>query len=487
MKLLKTDALKQRIDNYYTGKSDALLDQSLLQRVRMRRRQLGQMTMALDRELARKKIPSGDYHISRKVDGEFTCLVYNEGEVFTINPGGTIRIGAPMHDEAKQVLDKCGVKFALLGGELYVRRDDDRRPRVHDVVRVARAPESSDDVASLCLALFNIYEWDEEERSGQYAERYNRLAELFSDGDRVHPVETVIGDGSKSVLAQFKKWVDGEGAEGVVARNDTAGLFKVKPLHTIDLAAIGFTEGIDDRSGLLHDVMLAVIRQDGTYHIIGRVGGGFSDDQRASMLKQLEELVVDSEYAEVNSDRVAYRMIKPGLVFEISCLDVIANTSRGNTIDKMVLEWNKDKMMWEGVRRLPLCSVISPQFLRIREDKVANAEDVRFAQLTDIVSIPSANVVSEELKLPASSLIKRAVATKELRGAMMVRKLMMWKTNKSEQSRDYPEYVLHLTDYSPNRKDPLKHEVRVSSSEQQVLDYWKIWEKKYFVSGWSTL
>ena len=169
MKLLKTDALKQRIDNYYTGKSDALLDQSLLQRVRMRRRQLGQMTMALDRELARKKIPSGDYHISRKVDGEFTCLVYNEGEVFTINPGGTIRIGAPMHDEAKQVLDKCGVKFALLGGELYVRRDDDRRPRVHDVVRVARAPESSDDVASLCLALFNIYEWDEEERSDQYA------------------------------------------------------------------------------------------------------------------------------------------------------------------------------------------------------------------------------------------------------------------------------------------------------------------------------
>ncbi len=486
MKLINTELLKQRVDDYCTGKADALQDQSLLQRVRMRRRQLGQMTMALDRELARVKIPAGDFHISRKVDGEFTCLVYNEGEVFTIHPGGTIRIGAPMHEESKKILDQCGVRYALLGGELYVRRADDRRPRVHDVVRVARAPESSEDVASLCLALFNIYEWNDEQRSGQYADRFNRLVELFGEGDRVHPVETIIGDGSKSVLSQFKKWVDEEGAEGVVARSDTAGVFKIKPRHTIDLAAIGFTEGLDDRSGLLHDVMLAVIRGDGTYHIIGRVGGGFSDDQRASILKQLEELVVDSEYAEVNSDRVAYRMIEPGLVFEISCLDIIANTSRGNTIDKMVLEWNAEKSLWEGVRRLPLCSVISPQFLRIRDDKSANADDVRFAQLTDIVNIPSANVVSEELKLPASSLIKRAVATKELRGAMMVRKLMMWKTNKSEQSRDYPEYVLHLTDYSPNRKDPLKHEVRVSSSEQQVLDYWKQWEKKYFVSGWST-
>jgi ATP-dependent DNA ligase len=487
MGLLNTEALKRRVEDYHTGWSDALLDQSLLQRVRMRRRQLGQMTMALDRELARVKIPAGDYHISRKVDGEFTCLVYNEGEVFTINPGGSIRMGAPMHEEARKVLDECGVKFALLGGELYVRRSDDRRPRVHDVVRVARAPESAEDVASLCIALFNIYEWDDEQRSGQYADRYDRLNELFGNGDRVHPVETIIGEGSKAVLSQFKKWVDGEGAEGVVARSDTAGVFKVKPRHTIDLAAIGFTEGLDDRSGLLHDVMLAVVRQDGTFHIIGRVGGGFSDDQRAEILQRLEARVVDSEYAEVNSDRVAYRMIEPGLVFEISCLDVIANTSRGNTIDKMVLEWNEDERIWEGVRRLPLCSVISPQFLRIRDDKSANADDVRFSQLTDIVNIPSANVVSEELKLPASSLIKRAVATKALRGATMVRKLLMWKTNKSAQSSDYPEYVLHLTDYSPNRKDPLKHEIRVSSSEQQVLDYWKQWEKKYFVSGWSTL
>ena len=487
MALINKDACKKKVGDYYAGKADALSDISILQRVRMRRRQLGQMTMALDRDLARTRIPSGDYHISRKIDCEFTCLVYSEGEVFTINPGGTIRLGADFHQEAKAALDASGVKFAILGGELYVRREDGNRPRVHDVVRVARAPKSEDDVASLCFGVFNIYEWNDEQRSGHYSDRFDRITELFGEGDRVHPVETVIGDGSKAVLKQFKKWVDGENAEGVVARSDTAGVFKVKPRHSIDLVAVGFTEGLDDRSGMLHDVMLASIRQDDTFHIIGRVGGGFSDDDRTQMLKMLEEHVVDSEYAEVNSDRVAYRMIKPGIVFEISCLDIIARTSRGNTIDKMVLEWNEEESIWEGIRRLPLCSIISPQFVRIRDDKTADKDDVRFSQLTDIVEIPSANVVSEELKLPASELIKRSVATKELRGATMVRKLMLWQTNKQEKSRDYPAFVLHLTDYSPNRKDPLKHEIRVSSSSDQMEQYWKEWEKKYFVSGWSAV
>jgi len=365
MPLIDKDALKHRIGEYYTGKSDALSDKTILQRVRMRRRQLGQMTMALDRDLARKRIPSGDYHISRKVDGEYTCLVYNEGEVFTINPGGTIRMGADFHDEAKEALAKTGVKFAILGGELYVRREDGKRPRVHDVVRVARAPKTEADVASLGFAVFNIYQWDEEQRGARYGERYDRIVKIFADTERVHPVETVIGDGSKAVLEQFKKWVDGEDAEGVVARSDTAGVFKVKPRHTIDLVAVGFTEGLDDRSGMLHDVMLAAVRADDTFHVIGRVGGGFTDD------------------------RVAYRMIKPGIVFEISCLDMIARTSRGNTVDRMVLEYNEDENIWQGIRRLPLCSLISPQFVRVREDKSANKEDIAFSQLTDIVDIAS--------------------------------------------------------------------------------------------------
>ena len=120
MALINKEALKKHTGDYHSGKSDALNDNSILQRVRMRRRQLGQMTMALDVELAKRRIPAGEYHISRKVDGEYTCLVYSKGEVFTINPGGTIRAGADFHREAQEILDDSGVSFAILGGELYV-------------------------------------------------------------------------------------------------------------------------------------------------------------------------------------------------------------------------------------------------------------------------------------------------------------------------------------------------------------------------------
>ena len=47
---------------------------------------------------------------------------------------------------------------------------------------------------------------------------------------------------------------------------------------------------------------------------MGRVGGGFSDELRASLLQQLAERAVESDYLEVNSDQVGYPIIEPGLV-----------------------------------------------------------------------------------------------------------------------------------------------------------------------------
>jgi len=483
--LLDLDALTAKAGSYLTGQATAVSDSTILQEVRQRRRQLGQLMIALDRDAAARKIPSGDYLVSRKIDGEFTCLVYREGEpVFTINPGGTVRTGAPFHEEARAALEKAGVKQALIGGELYVQRPDGKRPRVHDVTRIARAPDDEAAVATLAFAIFNLYDVDGTDLSMRYGDAVERMGELFGEGKLVHPVETIATEGSRGVLQIFEKWVDGEGAEGVVVRSDSAGTFKVKPRHTLDLAVIGFTESIDDRVGLLHDMLLAIVRPDGTFQIVSKVGGGFTEDDRARYLKELEEHVVESDFVEVNSDRVAYRMLRPGIVIEISCLDLISRTSRGSTIDKMVLEWNEADEKWAGVRRLPLCSVISPQFIRMRDDKGANPDDVRITQLSDIVDIPELNASAEDLQLPASEIIHRIAATKELRGATMVRKIVAWKTNKEEASRDYPAYVIHLTDYSPNRKTPLEHDVRVSDHREQIEEYWVAWQEKYFVKGW---
>ena len=49
----------------------------------------------------------------------------------------------------------------------------------------------------------------------------------------------------------------------------------------------------------------------------------------------------------------------------------------------------------------------------------------------------------------------------------------LWKTNKEKLSSDYPAYVVHFTDYSAGRKDPLKREVRLAPDEataKQIAD-----------------
>ena len=490
MPLYNEENMRALFGGYRVGTAEDLDSPDYLRIVRTRRRQLGQMTVALDTETAKRRIPDSTYQISRKYDGEFTMLIYKDGECCIVNPGKTVRAGAPFMAEAAELLKKAGVKFALFGGEFYVRRTEEHKKRdgkatrVHDIVRIGRKPTSDEELNQLCFAAFNIYDLDGQDLSMTYDHALEKMRELFKGGDRVHAVDTVSGDNSKAVLKQFYEWVDEQGEEGVVARSETAGMFKVKPKHSLDLAVMGFTESTDDREGMLHDMLLAVVREDGTYQIVSRVGGGFSDEQRREFLTKLKERVVESDFHEVNSARVAYQMVEPGLVIELQCLDIVSMTSRGNPIDKMVLAWNADEARWEGLRRLPLASIISPQFVRFRDDKKADKDDVRLSQLTDIVNIPDIDRVAEEIKLPISEIIKRSVATKTLRGGQMVRKIIAWKTNKEDASKDFPAYVIQLTDFSENRKDPLQYEMRVSSSQEQILGFFEEWETKYFKKGW---
>ncbi len=484
MSLFDKSKMREVVGTYLSGDHVALADSNYISVARTRRRQAGQMVIALDKAMVPRKMPKAEYYVSRKIDGEFTILIYKDGEAITLNPGGTLRAGAPFMAEAAAALKKAGVKSAILGGELYVQRPDGKRARVHDVVRVARAPADMKEVGQLAIGFFNIYDLDGQDLSMRFSDVVQKLPEIFAGCKQAHSIETVQVEDPKAVLKQYDKWVEGEGEEGVVARSDSAGMFKIKPLHSLDLAVIGFTESINEREGLLHDMLLAVVREDGTFQIVSRVGGGFSEEQRAEFLVKLKTLVVESDFREVNSDRVAYQMIKPGLVIEIECLDLVSRTSRDNTIDRMVLEWNEKDNKWEGVRSMPLCSILSPQFIRFRDDKKASPQDVRMSQLSDLVEIPESTRAAEEIRLPSSTLIKRSVAVKEAKGSKMVRKVVLWKTNKDEVSRDFPAYVVHVTNFSGNRKTPLEFDLKVTKTLEQAQSLFDELKKELFVSGW---
>jgi hypothetical protein len=472
-----------KLGEYRVATATALSDVTLLPRVQEYRRLTSGRMYPLDRNDIRRKIPKADYHVSRKVDGEFTVLIYDGGEAILLNPGGTVRTGLPLTQEASRLLARAKVERALIAGELYVDCAG-RRPRVHDVVTVARQPQGDADLKRLRFAAFDVLPADGGP-AGPFAETWKTIERWFGNGELIRPVETHKASGPDEIESWFAKWVDKEGAEGVVARSDTAGMFKIKPRHTLDVVVLGFTESAGDRAGMLHDLLFAVMRPDGTFQVLSRVGGGFSEDERRTMLADLKDMIVESEYAEVNSDHVAYQMVQPDWVIEVSCLDLIAQTTRGAPVNRMVLDFeNHGSKRYRVVRRLPLATVISPQFVRRREDKSARPHEVRIEQVSSVVEVPLWDRDTRQMTRQKSEVLRREVYTKVMKGETMVRKLLLWQTHKEAEGDDYPAYVLHFTDFSPSRKTPLTREVRVSSSREQMEGMWSALLEENIKKGW---
>jgi hypothetical protein len=474
MTLLDPTRLDPRLGAYAVGPAAALSDPLLWPRVQEVKRLLGSRMTAIAREELRARVPAGEMHVSRKVDGEFTVLVVDGDAAFTLNPGGTVRAGLACIEEARALLRGQRV---LLVGELYLF-DPARRTHVHDVTGVLNRPAG---VAELDRVRFAAFDLLEPHHAG-YDATWKALTALLAGGTRVHPVEGAFTKKLEDVEAAFRAWVENEGSEGIVVRSDAAGLFKVKNRRTLDVVVVGFSEGIDDRKGLVHDLLIALMRADGTFHVLGRVGGGFTEDERRSLVAELGPLAAPSDYTEVNPDHLAYQMLRPERVIEISFVDLLTQTTRGGPIERMVLSWDGGR--YSVVRRLPLAALIGPTFVRRRDDKRITPTDLRLGQIADLVEVPLADRDARSMMLPASELVRREVWTKVMRGQTMVRKLLLWKTNKDRDSEDHPAYVLYHTDFSPNREEPLQREVRIGRTLEEMERHWQAFEKEKILKGW---
>jgi hypothetical protein len=150
----------------------------------------------------------------------------------------------------------------------------------------------------------------------------------------------------------------------------------------------------------------------------------------------------------------------------------------------MVLNFDRSAQRFQVIRRMPLVSMISPQFVRRRDDKSVNPHDLRLQQVADLVEIPLLDRDARQFQLPASQLLRREVYTKQFKGQLMVRKLVMWQTNKERESDDQPGFVIHYTDFSPSRKNPLERDVRVSNSREQIDVLWTDLIEENVKKGW---
>ena len=172
--LVDPTRMQMLFGNYAAGKSFALSDAAMVLKAQDYRRGLSARMKAMDKVSAKKELPACDYFASRKIDGEFNLLLIDGNQCYSINPGGTVRTGLPFMAEAVELLSKTPHKQMLVAGELFFARND-RRPRVHDVSRVARQPQSQAEIDQLQFAVFDIIEIDGKPAPATYADVFKKI------------------------------------------------------------------------------------------------------------------------------------------------------------------------------------------------------------------------------------------------------------------------------------------------------------------------
>ena len=406
-------------------------------------------------EITSKIIESEKYAVSTKYDGHLYLLSFNGEKVQLVNHGGNIITDLPMLKEANEVLSgSC--KEILLAGELYLFEEGERT-RSFDMT--SQLDEKS---SAIYFAAFDILSLDGEEVNLNIVALNEKLNQLLSGGKSLHAVKNSLVESRKDIALLYKDLVQDGGQEGVIVRSDNGPIYKIKPLITLDAVILGFAEGDGSREGMLKEILVGICVSKDEYIILTKVGNGYSEEERKTLFKKLGNKKVTSNYIEVSGSNVAFTMVEPDEVIEFSCLDVFTENSKGG-IRKMCLRFKDGFYSAHG--KQPMASVISPVYIKMRADKKVSIEDTGLSQINKIVSFNESNTSKEQLS--KSEILNREVYVKKSKGNKMIRKFMVWKTNK-EQTGDYPAYVFHYTDFSPSRKDMLKKEIKVSNSKKQI-------------------
>ena len=82
--LIDRGRLDIKLNGYGTAPAAALADPGIHPRVQDYRRQAARRMVALEPRDIRTRVPAASYHVSRKVDGEFTVLVYRDGQALSV-------------------------------------------------------------------------------------------------------------------------------------------------------------------------------------------------------------------------------------------------------------------------------------------------------------------------------------------------------------------------------------------------------------------
>lgn len=433
----------------------------------------------IDQRGIESRLAGDKFYVTRKYDGEYAMIVYDHGTTVTINRSGRVRRGIPCIEEAGRLIAAAGIEDGMFGAEIYVQQEG-KRGRVNDLLSVLADKKR---IGTLHLAVYDIVELDGRPWRRHFNETWDKLHAVFGSGELVREVDMQVAKNPQQVAQIYEKWVAEEHSEGLVVRSDMPFVYKVKPRHSIDAVVIGFSEGAGAEKGQVRSLLLALIPREGRYQITGRVGSGLNEKLRHDLFDQLSKRVLPSEYIETDSNLVAFRMVRPETVIEITVGDLSYETEAGPKMNTLLEIDNGTYRIAGSVEGVKF---IAPVFVRIRDDKKADAGDVRLTQIEHFASPFAATPVAATLppaELPKSKLLFRDVYRKTVGEKVMIQKFMVWKTNK-EQTGDYPAYVLYVANFSTGRMEPLQRDVDVTDSAEQIRSMLKAKLEKNIKSGW---
>ncbi|HMF29796.1 MAG TPA: hypothetical protein VKK79_00160, partial [Candidatus Lokiarchaeia archaeon] len=303
-----------------------------------------------------------------------------------------------------------------------------------------------------------------------FDERWQLIESLFPDSGRLaHAVGKILP--ARDLMDFFEEIVQ-QGQEGLVVRNpETFKAYKIKPVHSIDAVIVGAVDGFENSKilpGQLSSALVALRYPDGRYQLLTKVGSGLTEDERAALWRRLE-FANQPNFVAATPDGRSYHMVRPTVVVEIDYFEIHTNRRDGTPTEQNALEYDANTNAWHVLRPLPFPKVRFPRFHDthpIRDDKTGDIINVRVSQVLDLVSGSQVPPEFTPIDLPPSIMLARYVFTK---GDSMVRKFLLWRTNKRAAQANFPDFIIYSLDYSLGRKNnPFQRRLLVTNDEEQA-------------------
>ncbi|MGF1655684.1 MAG: hypothetical protein ACFCU3_01760 [Verrucomicrobiales bacterium] len=399
-----------------------------------------------------------------KYDGEGVFLYFEADEAFVYNaPSGRVRLGFPALIEVVKKLNAAGVKKGLFRAELYLpsaAEEEANRAGVSEVIRVTFSGDPAE-VSHFRLAVFDAIMVDGRDLRPQrvdFGKTWEQLLEWFGDSGLCHRAEGgLVAEGK---LSEFFDKAIARGAEGLVIRRlHRDEVVKTKPQRTIDAVVLGFVEGEMDGKAGVASLLTGLRYSSGDwFQVFGRVGSGFTEEQRVSLLEMLRSKRVAAPMPMSDSDGRMVEFVTPDLIVQLVGEDLVS--ASGATENRtQTFRWDGKKYDFAGLKVFPRLTFA--RFDCFREDKDASTGGARIEQVTAKPDEPQS--LSSGAAQGKTEVVRREVFVK---GQDMVRKLMVIK--QAWEDRGFP-YVIYWTDWSAKRAKPLQVQTYFARSELRAL------------------